>query len=495
VNEHLTFNHGVAVGLGLSQGVAGPRSTAPAIPARPVEWSAAAMRPIAAKPFTLPVVRADAAYWGAWLFTALLFFRPQDTFPVLDPLHLPEITAIAALLAMGASRLAAGQPIVKITPEIGGVLGLAIVMLVTTPFSVWPGGAFSAFLEVYLKVALIFILLTHTVRSPEMLKRLTWLLILAMGYVALRGVMDYLRGVNLIAGGRLAGPIAGLMGNPNDLAMNMVTFIPFAIVAALGRGQPAARLVAAAIAVLMAATIVFTKSRAGLLGLAVMGIVLIVQGGRLRAGLLMAVLVGALVAIPTMPEAMWTRISSIVNQEEDETGSREARKELMLQGWRTFLDRPLTGVGVGQFQNYNPPGRSVMWQETHNVILQVLAELGAAGGAIFVFLLIRPVISIVRTRRLLPRAPSRRIVPENRTASLAFRPSEAEWLRAHTAAAMAGFAGWFACAQFASIGYYWTFYYLLALIVAAREVAVSRTELVRRAAVSGHQPATAGPPA
>jgi O-antigen ligase len=467
-------------------------STATATPAGTVGLSAAAMPPIAAKPFTLPVVRADVAYWGAWLFTALLFFRPQDTFPVLDPLHLPEVTAIAALLAMGAIRLAAGQPFVKMTPEIAGVLGLAVVMLATTPFSVWPGGAFNAFVEVYLKVALIFILLAHTVRSPEMLKRLTWLLILAMGYVALRGVMDYFRGVNLVKGGRLAGPIAGLMGNPNDLAMNMVTFIPFAIVAALGRGRPGGRLVAIGIAVLMAATIVFTKSRAGLLGLAVMGVVLVVQGGRLRGGLLMAVLVGALVAVPTMPEAMWTRISSIVNQEEDETGSREARKELMLQGWRTFLDRPLTGVGVGQFQNYNPPDRAVMWQETHNVFLQVLAELGAAGGAIFLFLVVRPVISLVRTRRLLPRAPSRRIVPENRTASLAFRPSEAEWLRAHTAAAMAGFAGWFTCAQFASIGYYWTFYYLLALIVAARQISVSRTELVRRAAVGGQPSATAG---
>ena len=56
------------------------------------------------------------------------------------------------------------------------------------------------------------------------------------------------------------------MGNPNDLAMNMVTFLPFAAFAALNRGKTLARLFAAGVTVLMLGTIVFTKSRGGLLG-------------------------------------------------------------------------------------------------------------------------------------------------------------------------------------------------------------------------------------
>jgi hypothetical protein len=34
----------------------------------------------------------------------------------------------------------------------------------------------------------------------------------------------------------------------------------------------------------------------------------------------------------------------------------------------------------------------------------------------------------------------------------------------------AGLAGWFVCSMFASIAYNWTFYYLFALIVAARNL-------------------------
>jgi O-antigen ligase len=481
--ERLTFNHGASF-------LTRPQDeTATFDVPGPPTYEAPPGPPAAAPTaFVLPTERPDLAYWGALTFTALLFFRPQDSIGLLAPLHLSEVVAIVSLLALAVSRLSAGQPLLRLTPELIGVLGLGAVMVATAPFSIWPGGAFNSFLDVYLKVALIFVLLTHSIRSPEMLRRMTWLIVLAMGYVALRGVADYARGLNLVEGGRLIGPIAGLMGNPNDFAMNMVTFLPFAIFTALGRESHVRRILAAVIAALMIATIVFTKSRAGLLGLGVMGIVLVMQAGRLRAGLLMAVFVGSLIAVPTLPSSIWTRLSSIVNQDEDATGSRQARKELMAQGWRTFLDRPLTGVGVNQFKNYNPPERSVMWQETHNVVLQVLAELGIVGGSLFVFLILTPVPALIRTRRLLPRErPSRRETSASRVAALAFRPVEAEWMRLHTAAATAAFAGWFTCAQFASIGYYWTFYYLLALIVAGREIARDRTRLVHLSATGGHQ--------
>ena len=51
----------------------------------------------------------------------------------------------------------------------------------------------------------------------------------------------------------------------------------------------------------------------------------------------------------------------------------------MWEGWQTFLAHPLTGVGAGQFKNYNPPDRLEPWRETHNVLLQVAAELGVFG--------------------------------------------------------------------------------------------------------------------
>ena len=62
----------------------------------------------------------------------------------------------------------------------------------------------------------------------------------------------------------MAGAVSGIFGNPNDLALNMVTFMPAALMVALTRRHSVVRrLTAAVIAALMLATVVFTKSRGG----------------------------------------------------------------------------------------------------------------------------------------------------------------------------------------------------------------------------------------
>ena len=106
----------------------------------------------------------------------------------------------------------------------------------------------------------------------------------------------------------------------------------------------------------------------------------------------MAALVALLVATPFMPSWFWVRLGSITNPAQDESGSRQARKDLMWEGWQTFVEHPLTGVGAGQFKNYNPPDRLEPWRETHNVLLQVAAELGVFGLLVFLLLLWQAVV-------------------------------------------------------------------------------------------------------
>jgi putative inorganic carbon (hco3(-)) transporter len=453
-----------------------------------VDWVTAPIGgdlPAAAARFLPPIERPNWGFWGVFLFTALLFFRPQDTFPPLAPLHLPEVAAICALIAMIGHRMGRNLPIVRWSPEIIGVSAMAAVMLATVPFSVWPGGALSTFTDVYFKVVIVFILMINSIRAVRTLRWFSWLILCAMGYVAARGVLDYLSGVNLIKGERLHGSISGLMGNPNDLAMNMVTFLPLAAMIAIARGKPLPRAIAALIAVLMAATVLFTKSRAGLLGLGTMAVFLILEGRRLRPGLGVAAIVACLAATPFMPNWFWTRLSSITNAEDDESGSRQARVDLMKEGWQAFVDHPLTGVGAGQFKNYDPDDRVQPWHETHNVLLQVAAELGLFGLLAFVYLLWGALSALLWTRRIFGGSLTRARPPDSSDGTVpvtdAFRTEEREWMQIHTAAMTAGFAGWFVCAQFASVGYYWTFYYLFALIVAGRELTRDRFEAAHRA--------------
>jgi len=143
----------------------------------------------------------------------------------------------------------------------------------------------------------------------------------------------------------------------------------------------------------------------------------------------------------------------------------------MQEGINTFLERPFTGVGAGQFQNYNPAERKERWRETHNALIQVAAETGVLGLVAFSFLIIRAALAAATTRRML-RRPRKRGESDPLASVMSARDLSAVYN--HTVAMTAGLVGWFICSMFASVAYNWTFYYVLALIVSARELTRDR---------------------
>ncbi|HWQ00239.1 MAG TPA: O-antigen ligase family protein, partial [Vicinamibacterales bacterium] len=423
--------------------------------------------------------RDRLAFAGLLAFTFVVFVRPQDHVPLLHLLHVADVTAVFALGALVAGRLGRGEPIVRPTPALLGVVAFAAVMLATVPFSIWPGGAFATFTGLYAKVVLLFFLMTATLATRERLARLLGVLVVGTSYIAGRAVLDYLRGANLVETGRLAGAVSGLFGNPNDLALTLVAILPLAVAFALSRGRPAVRVTSALGALLMAAAVVFTQSRGGSIGMVAMLGALVLGLRRIRPAAAALAVLAALAATPLLPDSYVERMASIFDAEKDPTGSREARKRLMREGYQAFLEHPLTGVGAGQFQNYKPEAREEAWRETHNVVLQVASELGAAGLAVFVFLVataFRGAVSAVRRAR----SPAGRATPG------------ADWLRLFGVALVASLVGWLVAAMFASVAYYWTFYYLLAASAAMADLARREIAPRRRTSPAGRR-ATASP--
>jgi O-antigen ligase len=491
--ERLTFNIGrvrggrfVTGGSGAAGrgGVGGPRSAGFA---RVRQRTAAAVRD-----------RLDWDYLWMLSFTALLFFRPQDHFPPIEALHLAELTAIAGLASMAMRRLSAGETIAKINPEVIAIIALGGVIVLTIPFSFWPGGSLAMFSDIYVKIILIFALMMSTLTSPKRLRQMTWVMIVASGYLAFRGVLDYTRGVNLFEGHRLGGAVGGMFRNPNDLALNLVTFLAPTLLIVLRERRAFPRLAASAIATLMVAAIIFTKSRSGFLGLVAMLLVVAYYTMKLKPGVIFAVILAGAVSLPLMPQSFWDRMGSITESETDETGSRDARIQLMEQGVDVFLANPITGIGAGQFRNYDGPGMIERWRVTHNVWLQVAAELGIFGLLLFGYMVCRAFGACAHTLRAL-RAPRRRIgpggAPVPRAAAAAAVPTlagtdeERLILEMNARGMLAGLVGWFVCAFFASVAFNWTFYYVFALAVAGREIATTR----RAAALSEREAAAAAP--
>ena len=407
--------------------------------------------------------RYDWDYLWLVAFTAILFFRPQDQIPGLEALHLAELTAIFGLAAMAVRRLGAGLSIAKVNTELVGVTALGGIILLSIPFSIWPGGSLKVFSDIYVKIILIFALMMSTLTSPKRIRQMTWLMIVASSYIAARAVFDYVRGVNLVEGDRVRGAVGGMFENPNDLALNLVTFLAPTLFIIIQDRRGSRRLFGTLCAAVMVGAIVCTKSRSGFLGLLAMGAVVAYYTVRVRPGMVIAgVLAGAL-ALPVMPSSFWTRMDSIVNGEEDETGSREARLRLFNQGLQVFADNPLTGVGAGQFKNYNAPGETLeKWRVTHDVWLQVASELGIFGLLTFAFLVIRAYGSSLAALRLLRgrrRAPPAPLAAQDRVI-----------LDQNAKGMLAAMVGWTVCSLFASVAFNWTFYYVFALAVAGREI-------------------------
>ena len=473
MNERLTFNAGVRECRISSRSISRSALVPPdgrTLQPREEAGRGAPVRPAARR---RQPQSTDWAWYGLVAFTAVLFLRPQDQLPALAMLHLAEVFAIVGLVGMIVARTRRGLPPMPYTPEIGGLLAFGGAMLVGIPFSFWPGGSVRDFVDIYLKVIVIVMLMIHALDRADRIDRFAAMIVVCSGVVAVGSLFDYMRGVRLVEGGRLGGAVGGIMGNPNDLALNMVVFLPFALAAAFKPG-PAPRRVAAALCTgLMMTTIVLTKSRGGFVGLAAMLVMLVAGSIRVRPAVGVAALVAVLAAVPLAPASFWARMVSIFDEERDTTGSRQARLDLMKEGVRVFAANPVFGIGLGQFVNYDPTGRKQAWNVTHNATLQVAAELGVVGLVPFVYLIVRAAGAARAARKaiILPLRPGRRrgTMPQRR--QLPPDPERETLLTLVTALGPA-LLGWIVCAQFASVALNWTFYLVLGILVATRAVAV-----------------------
>ena len=464
-NERLTFGHGLHA----------------AVPTRAM----AATPELAHEPRPFRLTHLETWDWG-WggllIFSILLFFRPQDQITALGDAHVSDLAALVGLIAMVFVNLGRREAPIRVTPEVIAVFALGFVILATVPFSIWPGGSLAIFTDMYMQVALIFLLMVNTITSPRRIERICWVIVLAFGYISVRVIADYMRGINLVEGHRASGPVGGFFQNPNDLALNLAAFMPLALMYVKRPGPIAKRLLCAAIAALMLVAIVFTKSRSGMVGTAAMLVTFALVARMLTPmNLVIAVLAGLMV-VPVVPQSFWDRMASITDESKDDTGSREERKLLMEQAVILFQEYPFTGVGAGQFQNFGPPGQAKRWRQTHNAFLQVASEIGVFGLAAFIFLIIKGFTASLWTRKQLSWIYRRRskkrpeAAPED-----GLDEHDRSFLQTHAAAMIACMVGWAVCALFASVAFNWTLYYLVGLTVTARDIVRKRASAYARA--------------
>lgn len=204
--------------------------------------------------------------------------------------------------------------------------------------------------------------------------------------------------------------LAGTFGDPNELAAVLVAGVALSAAIVFNRQcSPLLRTAVAIADLLMLSGVFLTLSRGGLISLTAMILVGVMITGRHRAkamvaGAVVAGVVALLFFAVASPEAR-DRITK------SDGGS--GRTDIWKVGWRMVEAHPVRGVGASNFQNTSihyllaSPGAIQFDQYlvdvpsvAHNAYLQVLAETGVPGLAMFLAIIAACVTLAMRAMRI-----------------------------------------------------------------------------------------------
>jgi O-antigen ligase len=344
--------------------------------------------------FFLLLIVADLTI-GLCLFTVVAFL---DLLPDFGAAALSFAKLVGLVLAISwiaaiTTRSRERKGFVAVHPVAAYVALLFVCWIAASTFWAREAGPAHVSLLRYALNVLLFIIVFSAVRER---RHFTWVLasyVTAAAASAAYGLLLGSPGTPEADVVRLTGTI----GDANELAAVLVAGVWFAFALATSlRRAPIARILALAAGVFCIAGIFLSLSRGGLLALGVTLLAAILFGGRWRAaaavvGVLLAMVTAGYFVLVASPEAR-TRVTTL------QGGA--GRSDIWTIGLRMVKAHPVRGIGVGNFQNTAvsyvlAPGtirRADLLIEkpkvAHNTYLQVAAELGLVGLALFMFLVL-----------------------------------------------------------------------------------------------------------
>jgi len=349
---------------------------------------------------------------GVCIFAILSFL--DTVLPVQGTLSAPKLLGLMLMLSWLA-LVTAGER--ENRERIFSHPGFLFVLLLfvgwTLLSATWaehPAAAIETFTR-YLPNAFLFLIVFAAVRTRD---QLLWVLGAFVVGAFLSGVYGLLVPPPATDLGRLAG--AG--GDPNETAAAMVAGL--ALATALGvaaRGKPLVRSACAVAGVICMLALFLTSSRGGLIALGVALIAAVVLGGRQRGRMLAAAGAAVVVTVFYFATIAPADVRERVTHPEGGTG----RVDIWTVGGRMVRDNLVHGVGAGNFPTSSihyllEPGvllRDDFIVDTpkvaHNTYLQVLAELGIVGFALFITILLFSLVCAFKAHRIAAAAGDREL--------------------------------------------------------------------------------------
>jgi O-antigen ligase len=278
------------------------------------------------------------------------------------------------------------------------------------------------------KALVIYALVVLLAGSPTQVRQGAWTLVAAAVLVGALGVfqviagsydqtfaglarVDYAQIYGLVFEPRIAGPV----GDPNFFAQMLIPAVPIGLLLANSASRVRERVAAFGCVGVVTAAVIMTYSRGGALALGVVLVLWLLGQG--ASGRRLAVGAAPIVLLVLLLPSDFARRLTTFRQFLPGSGdvlrldsSFEQRRVLVTAAWHMFLDRPLTGVGAGNYTvHYRPyteeTGSVVLEYEDfdqphypHNLYLEIAAETGLPGLIVFAAALLTSVVYLRRAR-------------------------------------------------------------------------------------------------
>jgi len=331
------------------------------------------------------VVNIRYSFAGLIFYSLFMLIRPNEFMSVFAVPMIEKAIVAPVLLGLMWQYFTGAKKLEIPTRPTRAILGFVVVAGLSVFTSVWLMGAWDKWFQLF-RLLIIYVFVVELVKSPKQFRIFCFVFMISGCFHAVSASIAYYMGIRGHAMGidRAMG-LDLSYGAPNSLAATIVYTLPFLYCFLISVRSRLMKLFLVAMAGACMWCIILTGSRTGMLGVGFVTFMIAMQYKNKVRNIAIG-LVLMVVAFFAMPDQYRERLNSTTDFSGDTGASQSAQGRIdgLVNGVIMMIDRPLLGVGIGQYPVAlgNIYGKG--WWEAHSLPGQLFGDLGMLGTFTFV---------------------------------------------------------------------------------------------------------------
>lgn len=395
---------------------------------------------------------------GLFVFFLIAYVRPQDFYPFLATVQPAQWILIITFISYMFHKLAGKEGFVGAKQNVG-ILGILLFILISR-ISAVDHLSWAAATQDFIRICLVYFLIINLLNTSQRLKNFFIFFVLVNLVVALRFYIAYKSGGAAYHLSKPGDASLGFLSNADDLGLGMVVAFVYALVPVFFVQRKLIKLLCLAMGGLFMLAALATQSRGAQTGLFAVFIAAILsqlrwhklKNEKFRVGMVIALLLFAVFFY----NYRWTLRESYDSAQSEADAGRMGRMATWTAARLMIKDKPLTGVGRGNFTSYwrmNYSPGVFGYQVAHNILYEVAAEIGILGLLCYLFFSLyglKEMRDIARTYKQ--------------------KLGKHDFFDMIFTIYAIGLIGFYVNGMFITVAFYWHIYVLVALFVCAKNV-------------------------